>query len=185
MSKGFSLIELLIVMTFVTVISVTITSVYIIGMTTYQGELATSTVQSNGQTILDALTLDIKNGVLIEPTYDTYATGPTSIIIRIPAIDSNKNIIYSGSDMVFDRIVYYYTGSSIHNIIIADNQSSRYAKSGHDTVLDKNILTLSFEYDPDQSSATLVKVNISSDVKTGNETRRIQLSGQARLRNHI
>ena len=57
--KGFTLIEVLITMVLVTVISLTITTVYVIGMKTYQEELATSTVQSNGQTIMDALVNDI------------------------------------------------------------------------------------------------------------------------------
>lgn len=184
--RGVTLIELLITMSLVAFIAAVITSVYLTGFKTFKEELASSTVQSNAQTILDALTTDIKNGLQIEPSYSTYTTDDDSIIIRIPAIDSNKNILYSGSNMLFDRIIYYYKDNSIHKVIYADPSSSRYSKSGFDTVLDSKILVLRFAYEPDATSATLVTATISSDIKvSNNRTRSITISGQARLRNHI
>jgi prepilin-type N-terminal cleavage/methylation domain-containing protein len=182
---GFTLIELLITMSFIGIISIVITTVYITGFNTYRQELASSIVQSDGQTILDGLLLDVKNGMLIEPAYDSYTTDADTIIIRVPAIDTSKHIIYDGTNMLYDEIIYDYDGTSIHKRIFADPASTRYPKNGIDTILAKNVLELSFTYDPDQSTATLITAIIHSSVKAGNKNRDITLTGQARLRNHI
>jgi len=159
--------------------------VYLVGFRTFREELASSTVQSNAQTILDQIVIDTKNGMLIEPTYDTYTTGTNTIIIRLPAINSSKQILYNGTDMLYDRIVYYYANNEIHKITFADPDSSRYKNDGADTILDRNALSLSFEYDPDQATATLVKVTLHSTISVSNRNKEINISGQARLRNHI
>lgn len=190
---GFTLIELLISMSLVGVLSLTITVIYVTGFATFKQELATSVVQSDGQTILDALMLDVKNGMLVEPpTYsvlvsngNTYSTNANTLIIRVPAVDNNKQIIYSGTNMLFDRIIYSYDGSSIHKIILAEPSSTRYGRNEIDKVLDRNVLELSFIYDPDENTATHVTATIHSSIKAGNKQRDITLTGEARLRNHI
>lgn len=183
---GITLIELLITMSMIAIIASVITSVYLIGFKTFKEEMASSIVQSNAQTILDAMTTDIKNGLQIEPTYGSYTTSETTIIIRVPAIDSSNNILYESDTMLFDRIIYYYNNNSIHKMIVADPGSSRASRSGFDTVLDANVLVLRFTYEPDASSATFVSATISSDIAvSGNRTRSITITGQARLRNHI
>jgi prepilin-type N-terminal cleavage/methylation domain-containing protein len=183
--RGLTLIELLITIGLIGLVLIVITSVYLVGFRTFREELASSTVQSNAQTILDALVTDIKNGMYIEQTYDTYITSADSIIIRVPAINDEKEIQYSGDDMIYDRIIYYFQNDEIHKIVFADPSSTRYSKTGIDTTLDKNVLALSFEYDPDQNTATLVTVNISSDIKVSNRDKQINITGKARLRNHI
>lgn len=183
--RGFSLLELLITMTFVSVIATIITSVYLTGFNTFRQELTTSIVQSDAQTILDNLLLDIKNGMLIEQTYDSWITDEDTIIIRVPAMNSEKQILYSGADMLFDRVVYNYDGSAIHKIIYANPLSTRNNLSGKDITLDSKILALSFIYDPDQATATHVTATIHSEANVGNRNRGINLTGEARLRNHI
>jgi len=182
---GLTLIELLITIGLVGMILIVITGVYVSGFRTYQEELSSSMVQSNAQTILDALATDIKNGMLIEQSYDVYVTGTSSIIIRVPAINSDKQIQYSGTDMLYDRIIYYYQSNEIHKLVFADPSSTRYSANGVDKVLDSKILSLSFTYDPDQTTATLVTATVSSDIKVGNRNKTITISGTARLRNHI
>lgn len=183
--KGLTLIELLIAMTLLATIAAVISSVYVTGYKTFYEELTSSTIQSNAQTILDGLITDARNGLLIEQSYLTYTTGPNSIIIKVPALDSGSNILYSGTNMLYDRVIYYYQNNAIHKIIFADPASSRYPKNGHDVILDENILELNFTYDPDQATATLVTATISSQDMVGHIARHITITGQARLRNHI
>ena len=168
-------------MTFISIIAMTITVVYLSGFTTFQQELASSIVQSDAQTILDSMLLDVKNAILIEPTYSTYTTDQDTLILRVPALNSSKQIVYAGTDMLYDIVIYDYSGGSIHKIIYADPLSTRYPRNGIDTVLDKNILSLSFTYDPD----TLVTATISSEEAAGTKERKITLTGMARMRNHI
>lgn len=182
---GFTLIEMLITMSLVTTLSAVISSLYVVGFRTFKEQMAISTVQSDGQTILDRINTDAKNGLSIEQSYLGYTSGSSTIIIRVPAIDNNNNIIYSGTNMLSDRIIYYYQDKSIHKIIYADPASSRYSKNAIDSILDKKILVLNFTYEPEVSSATLVTTTISSEIIVGNHSEKIQLTGKARLRNHI
>jgi prepilin-type N-terminal cleavage/methylation domain-containing protein len=179
--RGFTLIELIITMTFITVIAMTITIAYLSGYTTFNRELASSTVQSDAQSILDSMMLDVKNAMLIETGYSGYTTSESTLILRVPAIDNNNRIIYSGTDMLYDIIIYDYTGTEIHKIVYANDASSRHSRDGIDTILDKNILLLSFEYDPD----TLVTATIKSKADAGKTERAIMITGRARMRNHI
>jgi len=184
--RGITLIELLITISLIGLILIVTTSVYLTGFRTYKEQLTSSIVQSNAQTILDALVLDAKNGLLIEATYGSFTTGPDCIIIQVPSIDASKNILYSGSDELFDRVIYYYQNNQIHKITYADPSSVRHSKDGIDTTLDKNVLSLSFVYDPpDEGAAHLVKITLSSDIKVGNRDKEITITGEARLRNHI
>lgn len=183
--RGLTLIELLITISLIGMILIVITSVYLTGFRTFREELASSTVQSNAQTILDAIVLDAKNGMLIEPAYDIYTTSADTIIIRVPAVNASREILYDGTDMFYDRVIYYYKNNEIHKVTFANPNSIRYKNNGKDSALDKNVLSMSFGYDPDPTTATLVRVNLSSVIKVGNRDKEITISGEARLRNHI
>ena len=189
---GITLIELLITITLMGSLLIAISSLYLIGFRTYTEELASSMVQSNAQTIMDAVILDAKNGMLIPETYhsDTtgkdYTTDVNMVIIRIPAINASNQILYSGTDELYDTVIYYYSNNEIHKVTYADLPSARHSKDGLDTVLDKQILSLNFVYDPvDPGAAHLVKVTISSDIMVGNRNKEITITGEARMRNHI
>jgi prepilin-type N-terminal cleavage/methylation domain-containing protein len=190
--RGLTLIELLVTIVLVGLMLTVITSVYLVGFRTFREELASSTVQSDAQTILDAIVTDTKNGMLIEPPTNpitvgtnTYTTGTNTIVIRLPAINNSREIIYNGTDMLYDHVIYNYADNEIHKLTLANSGSFRYKNNGADATLDKNALSLSFEYDPDQDTATLVKINLSSTIVVGNRNKAINISGLARLRNHI
>jgi len=183
--KGMSLIELMIAMSLLVIISIVIGSIYITGFKTYRQELAQSSIQSNAQTILDSIINDAKNAQSVEETYNTYTSGVNSVILRVPAIDSDKNILYSGSSMLFDRIIYYFEDNAIHKVTYADSSSVRFAQNGLNKTLDNNILKLEFAYDPDILSTTLLTATVSTNQQVGKINRNIALIGKARLRNHL
>ena len=180
-----SLIELMIAMSLLVIISIVIGSIYITGFKTYRQELAQSSVQSNAQTILDSIINDAKNAQSVEETYSSYVTANDSVILKIPAIDTNKNIIYAGNSMLFDRVIYYFENDAIHKITYADPLSARFIQNGINKTLDSNILVLNFSYDPDALSATLLTATVSANQQVGKINRNISLTGKARLRNHL
>ncbi|MDD5693187.1 MAG: prepilin-type N-terminal cleavage/methylation domain-containing protein [Patescibacteria group bacterium] len=185
LKKGVTLVELLIAIALMGTIVIAISTMYIIGFKTFREELAQSQLESNAQTILDEITNDTKNAQSVEETYDSYASGANSIILKTPAIDSNKAIIYSGNSMLFDRIIYYYENNKIHKITFAELSSIRYRENNIDKVIDNKTLQLNFIYDPDAVSATLVTINVSSHQQVGKINRTISLVSKARLRNHL
>jgi len=182
---GVTLIELLIAIALLATMLIVITNVYVTGFKTFREELATSQLESNAQTILDEITNTAKNAQSAEAAYDIYTSGPNSIILKVPALDSNKNILYSNNTMLFDRVIYYYEDSKIHKLTLAEPTSIRYIENGINKTIDDKILELNFTYDPDAVSATLVTINISSHQEVGKINRTISLTSKARLRNHL
>lgn len=183
--KGFTIYELLISIAILGTMIIAITNIYIVGLKTFREELASSQLESNAQTILDEITTDAKNAQSAEAAYDVYTSGANSIILKIPAIDNSKNILYSGNTMLFDRIIYYYENDSIHKITIADPASIRYKENNINKTIASKVLELSFSYDPDAVSATLVTIHVTSHQEIGKLDRTISLTSKARLRNHL
>ncbi len=183
--KGVTLIELTIVIALLGSIVIVISSVYITGFKTFREELATSRLDSNAQTIIDEITNTAKNAQSAEATYGAYVSGPSSVVLKVPALDDNKNILYTGNEMLFDRVIYFYENNKIHKITFAESNSIRYVENGIDKIIDDKILELSFSYDPDAESATLVTINVSSHQEIGKIERTISLTSKARLRNHL
>ncbi len=183
--RGLTLIELLISIALMGTIVIAISSMYIIGFKTFREELAQSQLESNAQTVLDEITNDTKNAQSVEEIYGSYSSGTNSIVLKVPAINSNKDIIYSGNTMLFDRIIYYYENNRIHKITLAEATSSRYKENNIDKIIDNKTLQLTFTYDPNEASATLVTINVSSLQQVGKINRTISLISKARLRNHL
>lgn len=182
---GISLIELIISMTLLVTISGTITSLYLVGFKTFREQLAEAQIESNAQTILDNIVNDAKNAQSVEESYGLYISDPHTVILKVPAIDNDKNILYSGETMLFDRIIYYFQNNAIHKVIFADPASARLSQSGPEKTLDNKILTLNLTYEPDMVSATLLTINIATNQQVGKVSRSISLTGKARLRNHL
>ncbi|MEI6266360.1 MAG: type II secretion system protein [bacterium] len=185
MKKGFTLVELLITMSLVAVISLIISNVFISGYRTFNDEISNARIQANSQTILDKIITETKNGMLIEASHNGFTTGTNTIIIQVPAINHDKQIQYSGTSMLFDRIIYFYADSKIHRIVYADPSSTRYNTNGIDKILSTNVLELSFSYDPSAETATLVTATVRTGDRVNGKTKQITLTGKARLRNHI
>lgn len=180
-----TMIELLIVMVLMAVILPAIVSVYIYGSKTFGEELTESGLQSEAQTILDEIALDARNALSVEPTYNGYTTGTTSVVLRVPALDNSQHIVYSGSNMVTDVVIYYFQNNIIYKKIYADPSSSRYPQNNITKALATNILQLSFDYDPDPASATLVDIIVQNNQSIGKVTKEFTVTSKARLRNHI
>jgi len=183
--RGITLIEVLISSVLLVTISAAVSTIYVNGYRTYREQFAEAQVNINAQTILDSIISDAKNAQSVEETYDIYTSGNNAVVLKVPAIDSNKNILYDGTSMLFDRIIYYFEGNAIHKKVFADASSARYTQNGLDKVLDQNILVLEFAYEPDVISTTLLTVELSASLKVGGSTRDISLIGKARLRNHL
>jgi prepilin-type N-terminal cleavage/methylation domain-containing protein len=185
MKKGITLIETLIVMTLLGIVMPVIVSVYITGLKTYNQEFTQTQLQSSAQTILDTILNDTKNAQAVEETFNSHTTGPNTIILRVPAINSSQVIQYEDSQMLFDRIVYYYENNRIHKLVYANPSSTRFSENNTDKILATNILILNFTYDPDPIAPTLITATVSNAESVGKLTRSISVSGKARLRNHI
>lgn len=184
--KGLTMIELIVVMVLLSILLPVLLSIYVYGTKTFNEELSQSELQSDAQTILDSILNDIRNAQSVEASYDDqFFSNGTTIVLKVPALDQSQNIIYDGSTMQSDIIVYSFYDNSIHKRVFADADSRRATQNNIDKILASNILELNFTYEPDPLAATLVQVTLKNHKKVGNQSKSINVSSKARLRNHI
>ncbi len=103
-SKGFSLIELLVIVAIASFIILTILSLYTIGQRYFLSGTARTDVLRNTRQVLNWISRDIKEGIQVLPSWDVYTTSNTCLILQVPSLDSNGLII--DIDNEFDYIIY-------------------------------------------------------------------------------
>jgi type II secretory pathway pseudopilin PulG len=126
-SKGFSLIELLVIVAIASFIILTILSLYSIGQRYFLSGSARTDVLRNTRQVRNWISRDIKEGIQVLPSWDVYTTSNTCLILQVPSLDSNGLII--DIDNEFDHIIYRLNSeypSRLERIIDAkDGVSSR------------------------------------------------------------
>jgi type II secretory pathway pseudopilin PulG len=126
-SKGFSLIELLVIVAIASFIILTILSLYSIGQRYFLSGSARTDVLRNTRQVRNWISRDIKEGIQVLPSWDVYTTSNTCLILQVPSLDSNGLII--DIDNEFDYIIYRLNSeypSRLERIIDAkDGVSSR------------------------------------------------------------
>ena len=126
-SKGFSLIELLVIVAIASFIILSILSLYSIGQRYFLSGSARTDVLRNTRQVRNWISRDIKEGIQVLPSWDVYTTSNTCLILQVPSLDSNGLII--DIDNEFDYIIYRLNSeypSRLERIIDAkDGVSSR------------------------------------------------------------
>ncbi len=126
-SKGFSLIELLVIVAIASVLILSILSLYSIGQRYFLSGSARTDVLRNTRQVRNWISRDIKEGIQVLPSWDVYTTSNTCLILQVPSLDSNGLII--DIDNEFDYIIYRLNSeypSRLERIIDAkDGVSSR------------------------------------------------------------
>lgn len=183
--RGTTLIELLVAIVILSIMMVVFSSIYTNSIKTFQQELTQAQLQADSQLIVDNIINDIKSAQSVEANYDTYSSDTDSIILKVPAVDANQNFLYTGSVMVFDRIIYYKSGPAIHKIIYADTNSNRYALNGLNKTLSSNVTGLTFNYYPDNILPTAVSTTIQLTKNVGKFNRSVILTSKAKMRNNL
>ena len=104
---GFTLIEVIITLTLITIVLGILVSIYIFNVRTFQIELWRSKLQTETQTILDKIISDTKLATEISENYNEYSTSSDTIILAVPAVDESQNFLYAGEQFKKDYIIYY------------------------------------------------------------------------------
>jgi len=126
-SKGFTLIEVLVVVAITSLIILSILSLYSIGQRYFLSGSARTDVLRNTRQVRNWISRDIKEGIQVLPIWDVYTTSSSCLILQVPSLDSNGLII--DIDNEFDHIIYRLNSeypSRLERIIDAkDGVSSR------------------------------------------------------------
>ena len=183
--KGFTLVELIISMTVLSLILVAVASVFSVSIRTYQVESQRSMFQKELNFVTDAVSRDIKQSRLVQ-NYNPYILSSTTLILNLPSIDDSEGFIYSGGVPLTDTIVYYRSGASFYKVTFA-NPASRRAHGGFFGItwkmIDENITNVSFTYSPSISAARSVSFTITESAMVGKKNVILTAKSTANLRN--
>jgi len=183
-SEGLTLIELIITLAIISMMILVVTQVYVTGMVNSRTDMKKATLQTGGRSVLEGITRNIKLASAVEATHDTYTSDATNLILKVPAIDSSENFIYSGGVRVNDYIVYYLEGKKLHKVVDSTNVTSRlYPQNGTDNIIMTNVKSLSFTYNPAIPSVTMVNINATLEDISQKKPIEITLNAGGRLRN--
>jgi len=182
--NGLTLMELIVTLAIISIMILVVAEVYVSGMVQSKADMKKAQLQIAGKSSLEGVTRNIKLASKVEATYDVYTTDSTHLILKIPAIDSSENFIYSGGARVNDYIVYYLDGKNLHKVIDAPNVSSRlHSQDGSDDILLNNVKSINFGYDMPAPNTVLVNINITVEDISQKVPIELNLNANGRLRN--
>jgi len=102
--KGFTLVELTVVVALMAVIMLILMSLYVTGQQFLITESARNDVIRDNRYVFDWISRDIKGAVQVVSSWDAYTTSSNCLILRIPSVDSSGLIIDIENEL--DYIIY-------------------------------------------------------------------------------
>lgn len=195
-AEGITLIEILVALSIFSLVILIIGMVYVRNLFIFKRESTYHNLQTSGKVALDKILYDIRSAseavTTVTEGSKTYNSSSSEIILKVPALNSAKEIRYdSGTILYYDYIIYTFDvegGKIIKNTIINSN-SYRSDEDGKVVVQDVVDSGLSyFSYQPEnppsdfsQVKAVSLAFRLSKIVKE--ETLKVDFQSEAKLRN--
>ena len=179
--KAFTLIELVIVVTFTALFMIVLSRFFGNYLKSFNFMKATVEVTWSGGRVMTETSRAIRQADMVVASKvisgTTYTSGSGSLVLELPSIDVSGNIL-TGK---YDYIVFYKSGSNIYERTSADAGSVR--ASGQEQ-LSKTAQSLAFSYDnTDLSQAKKIDVEVQTQEQLGNQTNSSHLHQQINLYN--
>ncbi len=190
--KGFTLIEVTITVAILGMIVVLLGDMYVDGTISAEKEMRKSKLQVEAKNVLEGIDNNVKLSAKVDASYTTgsnavYTGSATTLILDIPAIDSSNNFIYSGSQNIYDHIIYYLdpaNTNNLHKLVFSDDPSSRlYSQNGSDQIILNDVQSLAFTYDASPPSSAIVDTNLTLYNTGQGNTQTVNVSAEAKRRN--
>jgi len=102
--KGFTLVELTVVVALMALIMLILMSLYVTGQQFLMTESARIDVIRDNRYVFDWISRDIKGAVQVVSSWDAYTTSSNCLILRIPSVDSSGLIVDIENEL--DYIIY-------------------------------------------------------------------------------
>jgi Tfp pilus assembly protein PilV len=182
-NSGFTIIEIVIVIFLTSILLLGLFSLYEWHATMYNYEEITVRVAESGRNAMQAMYANTAQAyrVLATSTVNStlYSSGPSTLVLQIPAIDSSSNIVVGK----WDYAAFHSSGTNLYMDISADAASSRKKVVGK--LLSDSLYSLNFTYD--DSNFTLVKkvvVDLQNRLTQRNRTVNNRLQQSFYLKNY-
>ena len=154
--RGFSLSELLIAL-FIVVITITLSIQVFISLNyNYQAITTYLTSYVKGRQAIDIISKDCRIAIRIPDSFGGYTTATDCLILKVPSIDSSRNIIDINND--FDHIIYRLDNGDLWKTVIPGTGSAREAQN---KIIEKSIESFTASSDGVLLSGILHKSSIT------------------------
>ncbi|HBG81740.1 TPA: hypothetical protein DDW69_02750 [candidate division CPR2 bacterium] len=168
-NKGYTFIEMLIVISLIGVVMTVVSSLYISNINVFKDTLEKSSIQIKNKSTVKRIKDDVLQGIKIEEIWvdggTTYTSSTNQIIINVPSVSADDNWIYSGPDLRIDHIVYWTDGNGdLWRRVDAtySNPTKRQSETAH--VVARGA-TLTFTYNEAPSTGNTKKVDIELQIQ--------------------
>lgn len=187
-TKGMTLIEVLITMGLATIVGMILVMIMVNSAGLFYKESSNVQQGLNSNDALSNVLAAVRQAAAVVSSYssggDTYTSGLTQLVLKLPAEDSSKNIIAN----TFDFFVYYLDQNKLRFKTFPDAQSNRKPQN---QIFSTSTDSLNFQYfdsanPPNQvspTSATKIRVTISLKQKSGGIYQTNIATSEASLRN--
>lgn len=180
-TRGYSLIELLIVVGIFAMMLSALVFLYLRFGTVFSRQSATINVSYSASAVLNAFDVLTKQSDTILSSQSiagtTYTSGSTTLVMRLPSISSSGDIVGG----TYDYAVLYVSGASCYELVAPNTVSARHAVSKR---LSDVVSNLTFAYDTgDVTQSTRVTVDLTTRTSVRGVPISTRLTGSAHLRN--
>lgn len=190
--NGFGLIEAIITIGILAAISAVLIESYLKSQSTFDIQTSKATLQTATRNALDSINnwVKLSSSVISSYTNDSqsYTTNNTTLILEVPAIDANQNII-SG---IYDYVVFKPDATYPHELKEIVYPASESARTAKNRIVNQKLQTLGFIYynssnneiTQNYEETVKIKTTISSQEVIRDTTNTQTFSTTTKLRNN-
>ena len=177
-NKGFTLIELVVVIALVATTVVVLVNLFIGQNRIYKTQTAELNVANDTRASLDDIDAYARQSRRVLANYQTWNTGAQALVLEIQSINASAQLIPG----TYDTVVYYLTGPNFYRQVFPNSASGRTAQTKK---LAGNVTGLVFTYNNlDPTLASEITVDLTIQESAGQQTRSITASSKSYLRNY-
>jgi len=182
--KGFTLANMLITLSILVILSALVLSIYFSYNNVLKIYLAKTDLQTYNIIALNRIASMIKSANNIPETKtinsNSYTTSTDTLILELPSVDSNQDIITN----TYDYIVYYLDLADTTKLKSSTEAAAGSVRITGDNLVANNVKNLIFNYNNDQISSTnRVNITLTLEKVVNNKVLKLVSQTSAGLRN--
>ncbi len=185
--RGFTLIELIIVMIILSLVMAAVLQLYVKGQTTFINQTADVDLQEDVRNPLAWLGRDVRSAVGVVSSWGSYTTSASVLVLKIPAIASDGTLV--DPDASFDYAIYRMANGKLQRVL--DALAGVSARSDSSRTLGDNVTAFLVSYLDDAgaalssgfASAACVNVSLAASLRGSGRTLNASAGSVFKLRN--
>ncbi len=176
--KGFTLIEMLLVIVLVVIASGVIVNLFIGQNRLSRLEMAELNITNDARTTLDDVDNYVRSATRVVADHNGYNTGADTLVLQIQSVNASNQLVGAA----FDHVVFYLDGTNLYREVFPHASSVRVATVKK---LANNVNGLAFTYDnPNFLLAREITTDLTLEEDAGMTNKSITVSSKSTLRNY-